>query len=154
MVQRSVWTHALSAVPENDLKTVADKLKVGHDISHLAIPEEGLGLLKIKDSAFGDHYYIGEFPVASAHVQLRDQQGRMFEGGAHVMHDSAAYAADLAVCDAALANQLPGWETVAELLEEGMRIRRQEEQGRKAMLARTRVSFDLLSTAKEEENED
>ena len=154
MVQRNVWIHALSAVPENDLKTVADKLKVGHDISHRAIPEEGLGLLKMKDSAFGDHYYIGEFPVASAHVQLRDHQGRVFEGGAHVMHDSAAYAADLAVCDAALANQLPGWETVAELIEEGMRIREQEEQRRKAMLARTRVSFDLLSTAKEEENED
>ena len=50
MVQRNVWIHALSAVPENDLKTVADQLKVGHDISHLAIPEEGLGLLKMKDS--------------------------------------------------------------------------------------------------------
>lgn len=153
MVQHNIWIHALSAVPENDLKTVADKLKAGHDISHRTIPEEGLGLLKMKDSAFGDHYYIGEFQVASAHVELRDRHGRVFEGGAHVMHDSAAYAVDLAVCDAALANHLPGWETVGELLEEGLRIRRQEEQRRKAMLARTRVSFDLLSAAKEEDNE-
>jgi len=153
LVQRSVWIHALSAVPENDLKTVADQLKLDYDIIHRDIPEEGLGLLKIKDSAFGDHYYIGEFPVASARVELRNQHGRKFKGGAHVMHDSAAYAVDLAVCDAALAHRLPGWETVGELLEKGLRIRRQEEQRRKAMLARTRVSFDLLSAAKEEDNE-
>jgi len=154
LVPRNLWVHALSAIPENDLKTAADQLKVGYDIRHRVLPEEGLGLLKMKDGAFGDHYYIGEFPVASAHVELHDQKGRVFEGGTHVMHDSAAYAADLAVCDAVLANRLPGWETIAELVEAGMQRRGEEHLKRKTMLARTKVNFDLLSTVREEGNED
>ncbi len=149
MIPRDLWIYALSAIPESDLKTAADQVKARYVMRHCNLPEEGLGLLKLKDGALGDHYYLGEFPVASAHVELLDGQDRVVEGGAHVMHDSADYATDLAVCDAALAGRLRGWESIARLLNTGMQLRHQKSRQRKTMLARTRVDFDLLSTVKD-----
>ncbi len=154
MIDRHLWVHALSAIPEYDLKSATDKAKSIYTVRHLTLPEEGLGLLKMKDGALGEHYYLGEFPVASAHIELIDEKrNRTVEGGAHVMHDSADYAADLAVCDALLTARWPGWEDVARLLEVGMQKRREKEQRRKSMLARTRVNFDLLSEVKEEHDD-
>lgn len=149
MMARDLWIYALSAVRESDLKTAAARVKARYAVRHCELPEEGLGLLKIKDGALGDSYYLGEFPVASAHVELCDRQDRVFEGAAHVMHDSADYATDLAVCDAALAGRLHGWEEIARLLDIGMQSRNQQARRRKTILARTRVDFDLLSTVKD-----
>lgn len=154
MLTRNLWTYALTAVPETDLKAAADRVKSRYTVRHQALPEEGLCLLKMRDGALGEHYYIGEFPVASAHVELWDQQERVAAGGAHVMHDSADYAMDLAVCDAVMAGRLDGWEVIARLLEAGMQIRSEQQRRRKAMLARTRVDFDLLSAVTEGQDDD
>ena len=153
MIDRKLWVHALSAVPERDLKSAADRAKGCYTVRHLTLPEEGLGLLKMKDGALGDQYYLGEFPVASAHVELVDDQGRVIEGGAHVMHDSADYATDLAICDAVLAGRWSGWEEISRLLDLGVRKRSEIEWRRKSMLIRTRVNFDLLSEIKEENDD-
>ena len=154
MISRDLWVYALSAVPEPDLKAAADQIKERYAIRHCNLPEEGLGLLKMIDGALGNPYYLGEFPVASAHVELHDRHDRIFPGGAHVMHDSADYATDLAVCDAALAGRLEGWEDIEVLLNMGIQLRHQHAQRRKTMLARTRVDFDLLSAAKDLSDDD
>lgn len=154
MISRNLWIYALSAIPKPDLKAAADRIKNRYVIRHCNLPEEGLGLLKMIDGALGDPYYLGEFPVASAHVELHDRQDRIFPGGAHVMHDSADYATDLAVCDAALAGRLHGWEEIAGLIDTGIRLRDQQARRRKTMLSRTRVDFDLLSTAKDPSDDD
>lgn len=153
VISRNSWIHALSNVAEGELKTAADKFKSRYTVRHRMLPEEGLGLLKMKDGALGSHYYLGEFPVASAHVELVDNHEVAAEGGAHVMHDSADYATDLAICDAALAGQLPGWEEIDRLLDLGMQKIAENERRRRSMLARTRVSFDLLSEVKEEHDD-
>lgn len=153
MIDRKLWVHALSAVPERELKSAADQAKDRYTVRHLTLPEEGLGLLKMKDGALGDPYYLGEFPVASAHIELVDDQGRVIAGGAHVMHDSADYATDLAICDAVLAGRWSGWEDIARLLDSGVQRRTEIERRRKSMLTRTRVNFDLLSEVKEEQDD-
>lgn len=154
MISRNLWIFALSAVPESDLKSAAEQVRGHYAVHHCKLPEEGLGLLKMRDGALGDHFYLGEFPVASAHVELRDAHDRTFAGGAHVMHDSADYATDLAVCDAALAGELQGWQQIAQLVETGLRLREQQARRRKTMLVRTRVDFDLLSAARDANDDD
>jgi alpha-D-ribose 1-methylphosphonate 5-triphosphate synthase subunit PhnG len=155
MIDRHLWVQALAALPEADIKAAADRARSLYGLRHLSLPEEGLGLLKLKDGALGEPYYLGEFPVASAHVELVDENRNCtVAGGAHVLHDSAEYAVDLAVCDALLAGRWPGWEEVGRLLERGRQKLQERERRRKSMLARTRVDFDLLSKVREEDHDD
>ena len=147
---RSQWVRAFTAIPEPRLKDVAATLKKHYTVQPLMIPEAGLGLLKLQDGALHDHFYLGEFPVASAHLKLVDETGNAYEGGCHVMHDAADYAVDLAICDAVLAHRLTGFEAVSELLNEGIEARREEEKVREAMRQTTRVDFSLLSNVDEE----
>jgi alpha-D-ribose 1-methylphosphonate 5-triphosphate synthase subunit PhnG len=155
MLGRHLWIQALAEVPEAEIKAIADQAKSLYLLRHLSLPEEGLSLLKLKDGALGEPYYLGEFPVASAHVELVDEnKKRTVAGGAHVLHDSADYAVDLAVCDALLAGSWPGWEEVSRLLDVGQDKLKEKKRRRKSMLARTRVDFDLLSKVKEEDHDD
>jgi len=60
------------------------------------------------------------------------------------MDDNLEQSERLAICDAILSAQLPGYEEIDVLLLEGMNRRRQIEAERKSILARTRVDFSLL----------
>ena len=141
---REQWVHALSALPEARLQAVVDALPADLRVSPKALPQAGLGMLKMRDSAFGDAFYLGEFPLAGCWVTVTTPEGRSIEGAAWIMDDRTEYAEQLALCDAVMAGRLPGWEAVAELLDHGMRERARRASERKAMLARTKVDFSLL----------
>lgn len=110
----------------------------------MSIPQSGLGMLKLKDSAFDEPFYLGEFPLATAWVEVQTPEGIIAEGAAQIMDDRIELAEALALCDAVLSARLPGWQQLAEMLEEGMSVLKAIRQERKQMLASTLVDFSLL----------
>jgi alpha-D-ribose 1-methylphosphonate 5-triphosphate synthase subunit PhnG len=143
-IAREEWVSALSAVPESRLSEVVETLSSDWQIRPKTLPQAGLGMLKMRDSALNEPFYLGEFPMASCSVTVTTGSGETVEGAVLVMDDRVERAEELALCDAVLAARLPGWQQLYELLQEGMARRAENSRERKAMLARTRVDFSLL----------
>ncbi len=122
-------------------------------MADVALPQSGLGLLQLQDSALGDRYFLGEIPLARAHVRLVHADGQSTEGAAQLLDDRASLARAIAILDAVKAAQWPGSERVDALLQAGLTHWQGIEASRNALLARTRVDFALLG-ANEEEDDD
>jgi alpha-D-ribose 1-methylphosphonate 5-triphosphate synthase subunit PhnG len=133
------------------LREVADSLPTTWQIRPMALPQAGLGMLKLRDTALNDAFYLGEFPLASCHLEITTDRGEVAEGASLVMDDRVERAEWLAICDALLAARLPGWESVEVLLQAGSAKQDQADLERKAMLARTRVDFSLLDDVGDED---
>lgn len=151
---RAEWLHRLTAHPAAVLIETARQLARDWTLTHVELPQAGLGMLKLADGAFGEPYYLGEFPLARAHVRLELPDGREAHGAAQLLGDDAALVAALAVLDAVLAAQLPGWETATALLDQGGQRRAEERRARRAMLGATRVDFATLGSGTEDDDDD
>lgn len=147
---REDWVSAMSAVSEEKLAQVANSFPKDWKVTPKALPQEGLGLLKMRDSALGDAFYLGEFPLATCWLSITTLDGTAAEGAATVMDDRIERAEQMALCDAVLSARLPGWEAVAQLIQEGRERRRSMARERKSMLAKTRVDFSLLDDVGED----
>jgi len=144
-LRRDEWLPALGALSQAELQEAVPALLEEYALEHQRLPEDGLGLLTIRDGAFDQPFYLGEFPVATAHIHLRNESGQEFAGAAHDLGDAAQKAVHMAVCDAILDNSLPETPEVLALVQTGLdRIQARHRQ-RRAMLERTRVDFDLLA---------
>jgi alpha-D-ribose 1-methylphosphonate 5-triphosphate synthase subunit PhnG len=143
-IAREAWVSALSLLPETHLTELVNGFPKAWKVQPKMLPQAGLGMLKMKDSAFNESFYLGEFPLASCAVTVTTESGVTAEGAALVMDDRVERAEQLALCDAVLAARLPGWQAVNELLLEGCVRRDEISRERKAMLARTKVDFSLL----------
>jgi alpha-D-ribose 1-methylphosphonate 5-triphosphate synthase subunit PhnG len=141
---REQWVSALSIVPEQSLESLAKSFPKSWKVTPKALPQIGLGMLKLRDSTLGDAFYLGEFPLATCWLSVITEDGEHAEGSALVMDERVDRAEQMALCDAVLSSQLPGWERVAALIEQGMELRARQIRERKAILARTRVDFSLL----------
>jgi alpha-D-ribose 1-methylphosphonate 5-triphosphate synthase subunit PhnG len=147
---RSQWMRLWTALPAERLRAVAAALSSRYEIADLELPRSGLGLLPLNDGALGQAYYLGEIPLARAHVRISDSQGRSVEGAAILMDDRANLVRTLAILDGALAAGLPGSESAHELLCEGAKKAQEIAVDRQKLLAATRVDFSLLGTNDEE----
>jgi alpha-D-ribose 1-methylphosphonate 5-triphosphate synthase subunit PhnG len=143
-IAREDWLSALSAVPEEQLNALVDALSATWVVRPRTLPQAGLGMLRMRDSALNEAFHLGEFPLASCSISVTIESGETAEGAALVMDDRVERAERLALCDAILAARLPGWRQVFALLFDGMTRRDDLNHERKAMLARTRVDFSLL----------
>lgn len=141
---REEWCAALRLAPQDELQRLLDAISKDWRIVPKALPQAGLGMLKLRDSAFNEPFYLGEFPLATCWIGVVTADGREVEGAALTMDDEVQQAERLALCDAVLSARLPGWQSLEVLLAQGWRKRRLIAQERKAMLARTRVDFSLL----------
>lgn len=150
---RAAWPHLLGAADTHAVRRLAADLAEQHTAEDLTLPEAGLGLLQLADGALGDEYFLGEIPVARAHVRLRTADGRSVEGAAQLLDDRAALARAVAVLDAVLAGRLPGWEQAASLLDEGTQRLAERAAARRALLAHTRVDFSLLGAGEEDDDD-
>jgi alpha-D-ribose 1-methylphosphonate 5-triphosphate synthase subunit PhnG len=143
---REQWLPALACLSTVKLRNAVLPILENYDLEHQALPEDGLGLLQVQDGSWGQAFYLGEFPLASAHIILKTPQGREFSGAAQYLGDRKEKAVSMAVCDAVLANNLPEKQSVWELVSAGKKKREAIKRQRQAMISRTRVDFDLLST--------
>ena len=147
MIERNIWVHALTALPADELLGLTASLSDDWQVRPKAIPQAGLGMLRLNDSAFDEPFFLGEFPLASAWLEVQTPDGVIAEGAAQLMDERLELAEALALCDAILAHRLPGWEQLAQLLEQGMARREQIRRERTQMLAGTQVDFSLLEDA-------
>ncbi|MDJ0773152.1 MAG: phosphonate C-P lyase system protein PhnG [Mastigocoleus sp. MO_167.B18] len=143
-IPRNQWVRALTAHSETIVIELANRLRKDWEVTHEALPETGLSLLKMQDGVFEEPYYLGEIPLSTAWVKLT-AKGETWEGAASVMNDTPGLAVALAICDAILANQLPGWQQILPFVEQGALKKQEEEAFRGAMLAKTRVNLSLLT---------
>lgn len=143
-VPRSDWGRSLIVLPADELKAVAGRIASIHTIEDVSLPQAGLALLQLCDGAFHEPFYLGEVPLARAHVRVRTADGGEFYGGAALLDDRVQLVRSIAVLDAILAARLPSWEAVAEMVERGMAVHAQWAAQRGAILAHTRVDFSLL----------
>jgi len=141
------------AVDTKRVKQLAQQITTGWELRYKALPQSGLGMLKLRDGAMQEPFYLGEIPVASAWVELTLVNGDKAEGAAQVMDDDKDLAEALAVCDAILANQLTGHDLLTELLQQGADKLAAEQRNRKQMLKRTHVDFSLLGAEEGEDDE-
>jgi len=148
---RSDWLRLWTALPPGRVKSVAEGVAQRYRIEDLGASPSGLGLLPLRDSALGEPYFLGEIPLARAHVRITGDAGMTAEGAAVLLDDRASIARAMAILDGALAARLPGFEPILALLEEGSRAVEAITAGRRALLAATRVDFSLLGTADEED---
>ena len=149
---REQWVAALSKVPDQALLKTLESLTQHWDIKAKTLPQSGLGMLKMRDSALGEPYYMGEFPLASCWLSVHTDQGKSAEGAAWIMEDNHERAEQMALCDAILSGRLPGWEKILDLLELGVRIQASASRERKSLLAKTRVNFSLLDDVGEQDD--
>jgi alpha-D-ribose 1-methylphosphonate 5-triphosphate synthase subunit PhnG len=141
---REQWVSALSMVPEQSLECLTKGFPKSWKVTPKALPQSGLGMLKLRDTTLGEAFYLGEFPLATCWLSITTEDGERAEGCAMVMDEQVDRAEQMALCDAVLSAHLPGWEKVAALIEQGMELRTRQTRERKAILARTRVDFSLL----------
>ena len=150
---RAQWLRLWSALPAAAVKALAADLVGQHRVEDLALPQSGLGLLPLTDSALGDTYFIGEIPLAQAHVRVTTTQGQSIEGAATLVDDRAGVARSMAILDAVLAARLAGSEAALQLLAKGEAAMMEQDRQRRALLAATRVDFALLGTSEEDDDE-
>lgn len=153
-VARKEWPAALCALPADEVKQLATALSGGMEVRDVALPHAGLGLLSLRDGAFQEAYFIGEMPLARAEVIVQTAHGEAVRGGALIVDDRAQFARSIAILDAVLSGQLPGWEHALALVRHGMEVRRQKHNDRKKLLAATRVDFSLLGQEDDEDEEE
>ena len=150
---RAQWPRLLLACPVESVRSLARKLCEQHAVQDIRLPQSGLALLKLRDSAQGDAYYPGEVPLAIAHVRVTTSEGKSCEGAVQLLDDRASLARAIAVMDAVMAGKLPGHEEAQALLANAYTRLAEQTAQRRALLASTRVDFSLLG-ASEEENDD
>jgi alpha-D-ribose 1-methylphosphonate 5-triphosphate synthase subunit PhnG len=148
---RADWLGCWSSLPAADIESLAAAITRDADVIDLALPQAGLALLQLRDSALNDPYFLGEIPMARAHVRVCHRTGEEGEGAACLMDDRITLTQALAILDATLANALPGCEAVADALREGDHARQKERRTRKRLLAMTKVDFSLLAPEDDDE---
>lgn len=142
---RNAWLSALTAHPPKQILALAEDVARRYEVIPKTIPQAGLTMLRMQESVFGEEFYLGELPFASAWVELLLPNGERVEGAAQAMSDSVDLAVALAICDAVLAHRLDGCARVAGAVEAGMQLRGAEQRKRTMMLAKTSVNFNTLS---------
>lgn len=147
MIERTSWVRALTALPVNELINATAEIAQDWILQPKSMPQSGLGMLKVKESTLNENFYLGEFCLSSAWLEVTTADGQVAEGAAQVMDDRVELAETLALCDAILSVQLPGWEKVLSMVEKGLELRNATEKERKTILARTQVDFALLDEA-------
>jgi alpha-D-ribose 1-methylphosphonate 5-triphosphate synthase subunit PhnG len=149
--ERAQWPRLLLAVPPAMVRDLAQRLCEQHAVQDVQLPQSGLALLKLRDSAQGDAYYPGEVPLAIARVRVTSADGTLSEGAAQLLDDRASLARAIAVIDAVLAGQLPGHEAALPVLAAGLARLTEQKAQRQALLATTRVDFSLLGTSEDDD---
>jgi alpha-D-ribose 1-methylphosphonate 5-triphosphate synthase subunit PhnG len=140
-IPRTDWPRLWSALPADEIKAAAEACTRDCRVEDISLPQSGLSLVKLRDAALLDVWFLGEIPLARAHVRLHA------EGCAQILDDRARLARQMAILDAVLSARLPGWEQPQALLVKGRAVRELERAERLAMLAATRVDFAMLNAA-------
>lgn len=143
---RGEWLVALRAAGDHEVRALAGDLRARHPVRYRRAPEQGLGMLQLREPNLGQRFLLGELPLATAEVAIGEQVG-----AASVLHDDPELATDLAICDAVLAGRLEGHAAVAGLIAVGRAALARERRVRAGLLHRTTVDFSRLEEAEDDD---
>lgn len=157
-IPRGQWPRLWLAAPREALIAAARTARTGLAIRYLALPQNGLALLPLKDGAYHETFNLGEIPLARVHLALTRADGHTAgmeaRGAAWVMEDDMTMVEALALADALLAAGWPEAAPFEALLAEGARAIERQTFERKALLAATTVDFSLLGMAEDDDDEE
>lgn len=139
--ERPQWVRALRAHPPAKILSCADAGAAGF-LRQVRRQERGVRPLPVQPLPGLPSIFLGAVPVVAVELELVDERGRRYPGGAQLLGDDEPLALALAVCDALLAHRLPGWEAVARLVKSGAAKCRAQERQREGMLVLTRREFE------------
>lgn len=120
-------------------KKLADEIICKYECREIVSPQQGLTMIKMRESAKNSLFYLGEVLVTEAKVEIHHQIGIGL-----VVGIEEELAKNLAVIDAAYKANLPetaDWEHA--LLEEEIHIRK-EMARKQAELMETKVNFETM----------
>ncbi|PRR84374.1 phosphonate C-P lyase system protein PhnG [Clostridium vincentii] len=124
----------------NDLaKKLADDIKDKYEIKEIEAPNHGLVMIKIRETAKKELFYLGEIFVSEAKVYIEGVLGLGIVAG-----DREELALNLAIIDGACKKNLEEtghWEKF--LLEEEAQIREREKKIEEGVL-KTKVDFTTM----------
>lgn len=150
---RGQWPRLLLAAPRESLLAAAQAARSGLAIRYLAMPQNGLALLPLKDGAYHENFNLGEIPLARVYLALTrtdgHTEGMEARGAAWVMEDDMRCVEALAVADALLAAGWPEAAPFQALLAEGTRAIDRQTFERRVLLDATTVDFSLLGMAED-----
>lgn len=141
---RTEWPRCLMALPASRVETLAEQLANQWAIQDVQIPQSGLGLVQLNDGAFGEGFFLGEAPFATARIRITTPDGVMAEGASQLLDDRSTLARSVAILDAVLSARLEGHESAEALVLEGLGLIESTTSDRRRLLASTRVDFSLL----------
>ena len=151
LAPREQWVRFLNHITDEELESFISHTAKRWKVSPITLPQAGLGILKVSETAFNEDFYLGEFPVATCHVSINTDRGENAQGATWIMSDNQQRAQNLAICDGILDSKLSGWDTLVQWIKEGMELCQNTDLERKAILAETRVNFSLLDDAGEDD---
>jgi alpha-D-ribose 1-methylphosphonate 5-triphosphate synthase subunit PhnG len=151
-INRRELTKIVLSLPQKKVMNLYHELKDNYEISDIDLPQSGLAPLKMIDTAFGEPYYIGEIPIATAYVLVKDQNEKQGKGAAVILDDRSLIARVVAVIDAIFFNELSDFEVLIPFLNEGLKNLKKEESFRKKIVNKTKVDFSLLNQISEDES--
>lgn len=120
-------------------KVLADGIAEKYECREVTVPEQGMIMVKMRESAKNSLFYMGEVLITEAKMEI---SGKIGTGLLVGMDEQRAN--HLAIIDAAYKAQLPetaDWEP--QLLEEEKKIRLAKAQ-QQAELFETKVSFETM----------
>ena len=118
---------------------LAAEVRAVHDVIELEAPNNGLVMIRMRETARKSVFYLGELLVTEAKVQIGGTIGLGIIAG-----DAHEAALDLAVIDAAWNARLPetqGWISLLEAEEARLGSEQAREETR---LLETRVRFETM----------
>ena len=115
-------------------RSMASEVESAFPVEVLDDPREGLVMVKVRESAKRQQFYLGEALMTSCRVKVGDAQGLGM-----VMGDDRQLAFDLALIDAAFSLESGSIDTAQ--WEEQLRAERAREQ---AIANKTRVDFSTM----------
>lgn len=151
-ISRKDWPRALATQSRQQLESLLNEITSGWQIEPVQLPDSGLAMLQLRDSALKDAYNLGEIPLTLAWVEITTEEGVKVQGATQLMDDDVEKVEFIAICDAVLAQQLAGWEAVYRCVESGMLVISEQEKIRANMLTKTRVDFELLNASEEDDD--
>jgi len=124
----------------NDLaKKLADEIRGKYEIKEIEAPNHGLVMIKIRETAKKELFYLGEILVSEAKVYIEGVIGMGIVSG-----DRGDLAMNLAIIDASCKKnfqEIKVWEKL--LLEEEIQIRESERRIDEGVL-KTKVDFTTM----------
>ncbi len=138
-MNRARRTKILVEGQEEFLRSLASAVEAGHEVVDLEAPNEGLVMIKVRETAKASLFYLGEILVTEAKVMIDGNIGIGIIAG----HKPEA-ARQLAIIDAACGGVFrnsAAWDWLLES-EEEKTTRRKE--GEAARIMRTKVEFESM----------